>query len=213
VKISVLRPIRPAIATILLGVVLVSCSRTAPELRPPPHGSSAPLLLSGQRVLVVPLQTAGALPFEAGPLESEIVFALGERDPRVTWITPDEVRRAARRSPLFASDPDALPTDAMLHRGERRVVEPLAGELRRFSALVDARLVLLPRLSLHIGTGDGEQAVRLSAVVVDARSNDILWWAEMPAPLEEMRARPRLASLAEELAQRLVSVGSPGAQR
>lgn len=208
---QVRQSVRPAIAVLLLGVVLVSCSRPPPELRPPPHGSSAPLLLSGQRVLVLPLQAAAALPFAAGALENEIVFALAERDARVTWITPDDVRRAARRSPLFATDPDALPTDAMLHHGERRVVEPLAGELRRFSALVDARLVLLPRVSVQYA--DGGEAVRLSAVIVDARSNDVLWWAEMPAPVAEMGDRSRLASLAEELAQRLVSVRAPGPQR
>jgi hypothetical protein len=203
--------IRFANGAVVLSLVvsLAGCASGSGEPRQPQPGSSAPLQLSGQRVLVLPVQASLAVPVEPSALEGEIVFALTERDPRVGWVVPEEVRRAARRSPLFAGNPDALPGDPMTHHGERRVLEPLAGELRRYSALIDARLVLLPRLIPAPEAADGSQRVRLSSVVVDARSGDVVWWAEQLAPSDDLRERAGIAGLAGELAVRLLAAGGP----
>lgn len=177
-----LRPPRRAIRAGVVGALLLSflgaCgSRSGPEQRPPP-ASAPPLRIEGQRVLVLPVQRVEVPGADRAAVEAELLFALRERAPRIVWVEPEELRRAVRRSPGFAEDPDLLPSDRFEHHRERRVVEPLAGSLRRYAALTDARLVLLPRAAAPAGDSAAVGRVEISAVIVDARSGNVVWWGE-----------------------------------
>ena len=74
---------------------------------------------------------------------------LTTRAPEVTWLLPDDLRRAARRAPGIAPDPDQMGTAILLRGGGREeiVPDPLRHELRTLAALVGAgggRFVLVP---------------------------------------------------------------------
>jgi len=81
--------------------------------------------------------------------DSVIGSLLKTRSPEVTWLLPDELRRAARRAPGIAPDPDQMGTAILLRGGgrEEMVPDPLRNELRTLAALVGAgggRFVLVP---------------------------------------------------------------------
>jgi len=82
--------------------------------------------------------------------DSVIGTLLRTRAPEVTWLLPDELRRAARRAPGIAPDPDQMGTAILLRGGGGRdemVPDPLRNELRTLAALVGAgggRFVLVP---------------------------------------------------------------------
>ncbi|MBV9772425.1 MAG: hypothetical protein JO040_00650 [Gemmatimonadetes bacterium] len=166
-----------------------------------------PLRITGQKVLVLPVQAAPALPFGSDERASdELTFALGERDSKVTWVAPAALQRALRNAPGYASDPRALPADPLVHHREHVAVEPLIGELRRFGALVDARLVLLPRFAAWIrDPAGGGGRVRFSAAMIDSRSGDVIWWGEADGDLRPQPDTQALASAAAALAARMVA--------
>lgn len=179
-----------------------------------PAAAPPPLSLAGQRVLVLPLQRA--LDAEAATarerIDAELRFALAERDGAVTWIGADELRRALRGSPGFAPDPGALPDDPLLHHSEARAIEPLAGHLRRYAALTDTRLVVLPRSAAFRpleGDSAAQRALRLEAAVIDARSGAVLWRGDASGAAAGAPDARAVATAAAELARRLVA-GSAG---
>jgi hypothetical protein len=161
--------------------------------------------LAGQKVLVMPIQAAVGVGQPRADITREILFALGERDGATQWIDPDRLRAALRRSPGYAAEPDALPVDAFRHHQERYVLEPLAGLLRRYSALMDVRLVVIPQAAQWLPSADGTSGVvRLSATVVDTRSANVVWWGEADgAPAAQPGSAP-IATAAAALAARMV---------
>jgi hypothetical protein len=82
--------------------------------------------------------------------DSLIGALLKERTPEVTWLLPDDLRRAARRAPGIAPNPDQMGSAILLHSGGQEpemVPDPLRSELRTLSALAGAgggRYALIP---------------------------------------------------------------------
>lgn len=195
---------------LLLWAALAACAPAAapapaPDAAAAPVESAPPMRIGGQKVVVLPVQRVAGLP---DPLrervDAELLFALGERDRKVQWVAPEALERALRRSPGFAPDPRALPSDPLVHHRERRAVEPLAGVLRRYSALMDARLVLLPRTVAWVPDPGGGM-VRVSAAVLDARSGDVVWWGEAAGEPSAAPDAGAVASAAEALARRMLA--------
>ena len=178
----------------------------APAPGPRPATSAAAMQLGGQKVLVLPMQAATGVGQPRDAITREILFALGERDAATQWIDPDRLRGVLRRSPGYAADPDALPVDAFRHHNERYVVEPLASLLRRYSALMDVRLVLIPQSAQWLPSADGTGGVvRIAATMIDTRSSNVVWWGEADgAPAAEPGPAP-VATAAAALAARMVS--------
>lgn len=144
-----------------------------PPREPPPAVTAAPLDLGGQKVLVLPVQRASGLSVGMDAATDEFVFALRERDTRTQWVMPDALRRALSRSPGYAPDPGSLPSDVYAHK---QMGEPLAGIVRRYTALVDARVVVLPVSATFVPSAKGDRGhVRFQALVVDSRSGTVIW--------------------------------------
>jgi hypothetical protein len=105
--------------------------------------------------------------------DSIVTTLLKGRAPEVTWIPPEDLRRQARRSPTFATNPDQMGT--ALLRGERivDVPDPLRSELRALVAIADARYALVPAQLVFrrmVGSADGRMGTaELTVVIVDAR--------------------------------------------
>jgi hypothetical protein len=201
---------RPAAAALL--AVLTSCggqgrppAGPAPAPPPRPATSVAAMQLGGQKVLVLPMQTASGVGQPREAITREILFALGERDAGTTWIEPDRLRGALRRSPGYAADPDNLPADAFRHHQERYVQEPLASLLRRYSALMDLRLVLIPQSAHWLPSADGTSGVvRIAATMIDTRSSNVVWWGEADGAAAPQPGPGAVATAAAALAARTV---------
>lgn len=191
---------RAAVAVLLL---LSACGSRAGDVHA--RMSAPPTMeLAGQRVLVLPAQsvTEG----EGGArTTAELLFALNERNPRVTWVAPGELQRALQRLPTYAADPDSLPADPLMDHGERRAVDPLASVLRRYAALMDTRYVLLPREVYFTPGSSGAGELRISAALLDARTGDVIWRGDGAGAAESATDRSGLTLAAAELARRLVN--------
>jgi len=196
-------------AIFLLALVLAACGgpRAAAGPAPIPAPVAMPAMdLGGQRVLILPVQAAEGVGTR-DEATSELVFALAERDARTQWVTPEQLRRALRAAPGYAADPGALPDDPYIHHGERSIVDPLGGIVRRYSALADARVVLIPRAARWM-PGSGGGRVRMTAAVVDARSARVIWHGDAEGDERPSFDRAALASAAAALAERMLVAGS-----
>lgn len=195
------------LACAALGVLLAAAA--CGGKKPPPGGvtpatSVAPMDLGGQRVLILPVQASSGLQFNREIITEEIIAAIRARDTRTQWIDPARLRRTLASSPNFAPDPAALPNDRYEAYGERRIQGGLADAVRRYMALTEARLVVIPRSATLVTPDSGGAFVRLNAAVVDARTGLLVWWGEadgLPAAPDD---RALITSAAQALAVRLV---------
>jgi len=146
---------------VVASAVAAACGHTSQTPTPEP---TAPLPTAGvaaQQVGITPLTLIVAedsLHWQALLGERRAALARGDsvigtllktRAPEVTWLLPDELRRAARRAPGIAPDPDQMGTALLLRGGgrEEMVPDPLRNELRTLAALVGAgggRFMLVP---------------------------------------------------------------------
>lgn len=194
-----------ACAALCIALTAASCGGR----KPPPGGvapavSVAPMDLGGQRVIILPVQASTGLGFNREIITEEIVAAIRARDTRTQWIDPARLRRALAGSPTFAPDPAALPNDRYEAFGDRRIQGGLADAVRRYMALTEARLVVIPRSAVLMTPDSGGAFVRLSAAVVDARTGLVVWWGEADGRPAAPDDRALLTSAATALAARLL---------
>jgi len=83
-----------------------------------------------------------------GKADSILVTLLQARAPEAVWVSPDELRRVARRAPGIAANPDQMGTAILLHGTKQQpevVPDPLRGQLRTLAALAGGgRYALVP---------------------------------------------------------------------
>ena len=156
--------------------------------------------LSGQQVILLPLTLVAAedslhwgtmLADRRATLEraDSLVGALLEaRAPEVTWVMPSEVRRAARRAPGLATDPDQLGTAVLRVQRLEVVPDPLRGQVRTLAALAGGGggrhvlfLVALIYRRPHLGPGAARPAAgptglaELALLLADIRTGRVEW--------------------------------------
>jgi hypothetical protein len=183
------------------AVLLAGCGAKAAPPQAPAQVPTAPLPTAGlasNRVPILPFTLVVAedsLEWEHVLVDRKAVLAAADsvlgalltvRAPEVTWVLADEVRRQARRSPTFGSNPDQMAT--ALLRSERlvQVPDPLRSELRTLVALAGARYALVPAALVYLRatpdtSGTAPRAAvavaraELSIVLVDARLGRVGW--------------------------------------
>ena len=100
--------------------------------------------------------------------DSVIGTLLPARAPEVTWVLPDALRKAARRAPGIAPDPDQMGTAVLRASNIEIVPDPLRGELRTLVALGGngGRYALVPAALVfrRPGATTGGQADRRAGV-------------------------------------------------
>ncbi|HSU13267.1 hypothetical protein [Longimicrobium sp.] len=202
----------PRALLLALAALATACGGQAPPAAaqaPTPRlaPTVGPMDISGQKVLVLPVQSVSGIPQTRADATREALFALAERNARVRWVDPDMLRSALRRSPGYADDPDFLPSDAFRHHHERYVVEPLGGLLRRYSALMDTRMALILQSAEWLPAAAGGGAVRMAAVVVDTRTGNVVWYGEADGANRPEPDAAALASAASALAGRMLVPG------
>lgn len=152
-----------------------------------------PLPLAGLASEKVPVLPLGILAFDDSlrwvTTHADLVAArvavdsilgnlLQDRAHEVTWILPGELRRQARRSPTFATNPDQMGTAIL--RGAKVgdfVPDPLRSELRALVAIADARHALVPAQLVFRpaagAAGPRMGTAELTVVIVDARLGQV----------------------------------------
>ncbi len=146
--------------------------------------------LAGRAVVVLPLtylQGDARIPAGAIPTAKQAALrwadsimgdALTERAPEVQWVLPKEVRRAARKAPGLVADPDQM-GQAVMRARFRVVPDPLRAYLRNLVAVAGGgRHVFIPSAVTLAVDSSGVIHSVISAVVVDARTGDVLWRSE-----------------------------------
>jgi hypothetical protein len=139
-----------------------------------------------------------------GDPDAEIAFGLGERNTEVTWISPSEVEEVLRRSPAIRANLRGLPVGHFLTAEVRRVGDPLYGELRRLSSLVDADAVLVPvQVSLEAEPGS-DPTVRLWTALIEVRTGRVLWFSVLDGGAYAPTDPRGLASAVDVMARSLL---------
>lgn len=180
------------VVTVLVG--LAACGGKPESLQTPIPAPTIPLPTAGiasARVPVLPLTLIAAedslgwttkLGDRTAALaaaDSVLGTLIRARSPEVNWVLPDELRREARRSPTFATNPDQMGTAILRAEKLEMVPDPLRAELRTLVALADARYALVPAALVYrrtVGSTDPQMATaELTIVLVDARLGRIGW--------------------------------------
>ena len=177
---------------VLLSLTLAACAttRAAPpsadeRQRPFPD-------MGGRTVMLLPVQAATPLvaPPEAADtsrqsvtlsgdvlreLDAELAFWLADRAPRITWIDAAAVERAAERAPVLNVRPRDLAIRDFLRARLESIGDPLYGDLRGISMLVDARIALLPIGAVWIPERDGTGRIHLALALIDTFGGRVAW--------------------------------------
>lgn len=176
--------IRP-LAVAVLALVVASTGGAAqkkPVARALSTGS-----LSGQSVAVLPITmviaepglAAGAAPSGHQALiawaDSLVSEAFTSRGPDIRWKLPPELRRVAKRGAGYVPEPDFMGQSILRTWGIVVVPDPLRGNLRRLSAIVGDRLVMVPASIILRPLPNDSARAELSAAMVDTRLGRVIW--------------------------------------
>ena len=145
-------PARGVLLAALLALTVPSVARAQAE------GDAVPRLPGGVSVVLLPVQAAVPLPSGAWPAgassreglleqaNAELQFAFDELGESAgDWHAPAEVVDLAARNPTLDVEPRRLAGSLLRASSEGdRIPAPLHGQLRRVSALFDARYMMVP---------------------------------------------------------------------
>lgn len=172
-----------------LGLVLCSalaCSGSKEQPLPAPGFG----VLSGQTVLVLPVQYVERLPGgwiggaadyqeAARAADTEISFALNEVGGRSTWVMAERQAAELARRPSLGLHPYLLSADEARREGGdlRNVRDPLYGEIRMRAALFETRYALWPMEILYETDPEGGGShLAIRTFVLDARAGSVVWY-------------------------------------
>lgn len=184
---------------VMLAVLSTGCAGTA---APPGPGESRgfPPDLRGRTVILLPVQQNLGV---RGDVDAEIRFAFTDLGREVDWVFEDEVQEVLARTPGMDTRTRGLPVSIFGAAEVERVGDPLYGQLRRMSALVQADAILIPiaaSFEPNETIVDGQPRVRLIATLVEPRTGRVLWYGvEEGGDFEQSDPRA-LASAVETLA-------------
>ena len=190
------RHLRISCALALCLGLLAGCGRAAAqqENQPKPqkfeNNALSVMPLAGQQVALLPITMVVAdTAIEADSAwaayrgralalarsDSLIVEEMQMRGPEVVWVTPNELRKMARRAPGMLSDPGTLGQAMLRAPNLERVPDGLGASLRKLVAIAGGRMVFVPAALAFSRAPDGRPRADLSLVLVDTRRNTIAW--------------------------------------
>ncbi|PYO41418.1 MAG: hypothetical protein DMD29_05070 [Gemmatimonadetes bacterium] len=171
-----------------------------PPVQNPTPAPTAPLPtagISGQQVGILPITLIAAedtlhwdtVVSERDKADSVLTTLLKARAPEVGWVSPQELRRMARRAPGIATDPEQMATPLLRDPRMVQVIDPLRNQLRTLAAIAGGlRYVLAPAGLVYRHTairpyGDtassrpygGTATAELTVVLVDVRLGRVAW--------------------------------------
>jgi len=173
--------------------VALACGH--PPAQPQTPVPTAPLPtagISGQQVGILPITLIAAedtlhwdtVVSERDKADSVLTTLLKARAPEVGWVSPEELRRMARRAPGIATDPEQMATPLLRDPRMVQVVDPLRNQLRTLAAIAGGmRYVLAPAGLVYrrtVGLTDGRTdhpaaTAEITVVLVDVRLGRVAW--------------------------------------
>jgi len=188
----------------LLAVAILVFAACAPKRDPEGAAETRGAVpdLRGLRVLVLPVQLRPGVS-SALTIDEELAYALSSRSNRVTWFFGPQVEEILRRSPSVEAGVRNLPVGMFLQAEVRRVGDPLYGEIRRLTTLVDADLVVIP---VQISYGD-DGAFHLMATIIDPVSGRVLWSSTVVGDPGPSDSPGTLAAVADVFSRALLPLG------
>ena len=184
-------------------LLLLAAASCGPGSAPPPapgEGFGVPPDLRGRRVVLLPVQRNAGV---QGDVDAEVRFAFTDRGREVEWIFEEDVEDALRRAPAMDARTRGLPITAFQQGLVERVGDPLYGQLRRISALVEAEAIVLPIQASYEPNEtivNSLPRVRFAATIIEPRTGRVLWYG-IEEGLNVPQSDPRaLASAVETLA-------------
>ncbi|MGD8289087.1 MAG: hypothetical protein PVI31_10740 [Gemmatimonadota bacterium] len=197
----------------LLGaslLILAACGGPEPPPGPGTVMGYAPDL-RGQRVMILPVQNNLGV---RGDPDAELTFALHERDVSVEWVFPEELEEVLARSPGYGASMHGLPVGNFLAAEVLRIGDPLYGEIRRLSALVDAQIALLP-VQVALATDPPpdttagpevplQPTVRVWTALIRVRTGQVIWFSVLDGGVYPSGDPRGLASAMEEMTRALL---------
>lgn len=185
-------------------VLALACGGRSRPQQPPVPAPTIPLPtagLAGQPVSLFPLTLVAAedvLHWDTVVADRRVTLAradsilaelLQARVPEVSWVLPEELRRAARRSAGLAADPDRLGTAVLRNEQLIDVPDPLRAQLRTLAALGGGRFAVMPAALVFRraqppapanapaapATPGGIATAELSIALVDVRLAKVVW--------------------------------------
>ena len=177
----------------LVAVALLAGCGGRPHAETPAPTQPLPTAgLAAQQVSVLPLTLLAAedsLNWQAqfadrraalARADSVIGTLITARAPEVSWVLPDALRRAARRAPGIAPDPDQMGSAVLRAPKLETVPDPLRGELRTLVALGGngGRFALVPAALVYRRAAAGPPdrpfaTAELTIAMVDARTGRV----------------------------------------
>ncbi|CAN5783759.1 hypothetical protein BH23GEM10_BH23GEM10_03980 [soil metagenome] len=148
---------------------------------------------------LTPLQPAERL-----ALEAELGYWLAELAPRVRWVLPDAIDRAARRSPLLDVHPRELAVQDFLRARLTHIGDPLYGDLRKLNALFDTRIALIPVGAVRVPEPAGSDRVHMAVALIDSFGGNVLWYGVVAGDAAAPDAAAAAASTAQALARMIM---------
>jgi len=110
-------------------------------------------------------------------VDDEFAFAIRDHGLKVQWAFPPDLARSAKRNPGYTADPYALtlaPLRPVERDPDKLIAEPLAGQLRTFAGLFNARYALVPVELALVPDPSGGRAL-LHIVIIDTRAARVMW--------------------------------------
>jgi hypothetical protein len=154
------------------------------------RGALAPL--ASEALVVLPLQKLSVSVPEwtdkvadqrayMSTVDDEIAFAIRDRGLRGQWAFPADLARSAKRNPGYVVDPYTIALDPLApveRDADKLITEPLAGQLRAFSGLFNARYALIP-VELRLVPDPSGGRATLHLVVIDTRGAKLTWKSDV----------------------------------
>ena len=211
-------PILALVAICARGAVSASPSTSAAPPAPTEQPTAPLSSLTAEPLVVLPAQVlrlhvpdwsdkVGDPRYYLTKVDDEIAFALRERGLKAKWAFPEDLARSSKRNPGYAVDPYSISVDplAPVERDpEKHIGEPLAGQLRAFAALFNARYALIPvEMTLAPDAGGGRATLHL--VLVDTRGAKLTWKGDVHGDVAKSFSPAIAAGLAGRVADLFIA--------
>ena len=211
-------PLLALVAICARGAVSASPSPVAP-LPPASEQPAAPLSsLTADALVVLPAQVlrlsmpdwsdkVGDPRAYLSTVDDEIAFALRERGLKAKWAFPEDLARSAKRNPGYAVDPYSISVDPLApveRDAEKHIGEPLAGQLRAFAAVFNARYALIP-VEITLAPDAAGARATLHLVLVDTRGAKLTWKGDVHGDVAKTFSPAIAAGIAGKVADLFIA--------
>lgn len=211
-------PLLALVAICARGAVSASPSTVAP-LPPASEQPAAPLSsLTADALVVLPAQVlrlsmpdwsdkVGDPRAYLSTVDDEIAFALRERGLKAKWAFPEDLARSAKRNPGYAVDPYSISVDPLApveRDAEKHIGEPLAGQLRAFAAVFNARYALIP-VEITLAPDAAGARATLHLVLVDTRGARLTWKGDVHGDVAKTFSPAIAAGIAGKVADLFIA--------